>query len=325
MPSVVDAIIVLILLVVAWNGFRTGFLLELASLARAIVGILAGIRLFPIVAMWITRAVNWPQALANLAGFIVIFLLAHVAVTAIYAFTVYPSVRTLHRVPGLGCLDRVAGMVPAAVQALFWCAFALSVLLLLPVGSGIQGAITNSALGNALVVDLSTLEPRLQTVLGDAARDTLLYVTPPATSTEGTVQLHFPPGLSLATDQQAEQTMLDFVNQQRRQRGLPVLRWDPALTSVARAHSTDMFRQGYFSHTSPQGGSPFDRMQAASIKYTAAGENIAYAPNVTIADTGLMNSPEHRANILRPEFSRVGIGVISGGLFEEMFTQDFAS
>jgi uncharacterized protein YkwD len=233
-------------------------------------------------------------------------------------------VAALHALPALGCADRVAGMAPAALQALVWCAFALSLLLLLPINPTVQDAITRSRLGHALVVALSTYEPRLQMLLGNAARDTLLYLTPPSTPTEGTVHLHFPAGLPLAVDRAAEQTMFAFVNQQRQQRGLPPLRLDAALAAVAGEHSADMFRQSYFGHDSPRGLTPFDRMRAAGIRYTVAGENVAYAPNVTIADTGLMNSPEHRANILRREFTRVGIGVVSGGLFEEMFTQDFA-
>ena len=136
--------------------------------------------------------------------------------------------------------------------------------------------------------------------------------------------MHFPAGLPLSTDPSAEATMLAYVNEQRTQRGLAPLRLDPSLTAVARAQSADMFRQSYFSHDAPNGATPFDRMHAAGIRYTMAGENIAYAPTVSIADTGLMNSPEHRANILRPEFTRIGVGVVSGGLFQEMFTQDFA-
>jgi uncharacterized protein YkwD len=243
----------------------------------------------------------------------------------VYAFTVYPAVNFLHRVPGLGGIDRVLGIVPAAVQALFWAALALTTLLLLPTSAQVRTQITQSALGNALVVDLSSLEPKLQALLGNAAQSTLLYLTPPATPTEGNVQLHFPPDLRLTTDAPAEQTMVAYVNAQRTQRGLAALRSDPTLTAVARAHSTDMFRRSYFSHNTPDGLTPFDRMHAAGITYTSAGENIAYAPNVNIADTGLMNSPEHRANILNPLFTRLGVGIVSGGLFEEMFTQDFAN
>ena len=65
-------------------------------------------------------------------------------------------------------------------------------------------------------------------------------------------------------------------------------------------------------------------MSKRKIKFISAGENLAYAPTVEIAHQGLMNSPGHRENILRPSFGRVGIGVIDGGVYGKMFTQDFA-
>jgi uncharacterized protein YkwD len=322
--SAVDVGIVLFVALMAWNGYRAGFLLEIAALARLVVGVIAGARFYSVPAAWLIAATGLPLALTNLAGFVLIFAVAQIVLSLLYAWTVYPGVRLLRRVPGLGGIDRLLGIVPAALQALFWAAFALSAVMLLPISQQAQELITRSTLGNALVVDLSSYQPKLQELLGDLPRDTLLPITPPATPTEGTVAMHFPPNLQLTTDTEAERTMLAYVNQQRTQRGLAALRLDPALVAVAREHRTDMFQRSYFSHDTPSGRTPFDRMHAAGITYTAAGENIAYAPNVTIADTGLMNSPEHRANILRPEFTRVGVGIVSGGLFEEMYTQDFA-
>jgi len=98
---------------------------------------------------------------------------------------------------------------------------------------------------------------------------------------------------------------------------------DARLTQVARQHSEEMLRMGYFAHDSPALGSPFDRMARAGIRYKLAGENLALAPSVERAHVGLMNSPEHRDNILRPEFRKIGIGAVNGGLAGQMFTQDF--
>jgi uncharacterized protein YkwD len=84
-----------------------------------------------------------------------------------------------------------------------------------------------------------------------------------------------------------------------------------------------MFARGYFAHETPEGESPFDRFNKAGITYRTAGENLALAPTLSLAHTGLMNSPGHRANILNPEFGRVGIGIIDGGLHGLMVTQDF--
>jgi hypothetical protein len=64
----------------------------------------------------------------------------------------------------------------------------------------------------------------------------------------------------------------------------------------------------YFSHTNPDGLSPFDRMRAAGISFGWAAENIAWGPGVEWAHEGLMNSPGHRANILNPDFDFVALG-----------------
>jgi uncharacterized protein YkwD len=55
------------------------------------------------------------------------------------------------------------------------------------------------------------------------------------------------------------------------------------------------------------------------------GENLAYAPNLELAHTGLMNSEGHRANILSPDFNKVGIGIEDGGVYGLMVTQVFSN
>jgi uncharacterized protein YkwD len=141
----------------------------------------------------------------------------------------------------------------------------------------------------------------------------------------GSIHLPFTVNDGLTVDADAEQEMLRLVNAERQRAGLPALRLDPTLTAVARAQSEEMFRLGYFSHVSPVHGDPSDRLAAAGAKYLVAGENLAYAPNVEIAHHGLMNSPGHRANILRPEFGRVGIGVIRSQAQGSMFSQEFTN
>lgn len=122
----------------------------------------------------------------------------------------------------------------------------------------------------------------------------------------------------------AEQAMLAAINRERRDSGLRPLEWCESCADVARAHSRDMYREGYFSHEDLDGNGPFDRMQAANIPYRAAGENLALAPTVEEAHEGLMASPEHRENILRPAFDEIGIGTYEGP-YGLMFTQLFRS
>ncbi len=120
-----------------------------------------------------------------------------------------------------------------------------------------------------------------------------------------------------------EQGMVDLVNQEREAAGLLPLKVDMRLVELARKKSQDMIDQGYFSHTSPTYGSPFDMMRAAGITYITAGENLAGAPTLGSAHKGLMDSDGHRKNILNSAFDHVGIGVVKGGAYGYMFTQMF--
>lgn len=122
---------------------------------------------------------------------------------------------------------------------------------------------------------------------------------------------------------QAEQQMLNLVNQERTSRGLRALQADLEVTRLARLKSQDMINLGYFAHQSPTYGSPFDMMRSAGVTYRTAGENLAGAASVERAHNALMNSPGHRANILNPNYTHIGIGAISGGRYGMMFTQMF--
>ena len=84
-----------------------------------------------------------------------------------------------------------------------------------------------------------------------------------------------------------------------------------------------MWERSYFSHYTPEGKDPFERMKDGHVDYRTAGENLALAPTLQIAHTGLMNSPGHRANILNPNFGRVGIGILDGGRRGIMVSQEF--
>ena len=103
--------------------------------------------------------------------------------------------------------------------------------------------------------------------------------------------------------------MLAQVNKQRRSAGLSELSLSQELTKVAQIKAEDMRDQGYFGHTSPNYGSPFEMMQEFGINYGTAGENIAQGqPSVESVMAGWMNSSGHRANILNENFTQLGVG-----------------
>jgi uncharacterized protein YkwD len=139
---------------------------------------------------------------------------------------------------------------------------------------------------------------------------------------EETVQLGFTEN-NLEVDKEAEEQMLVLVNKERTDRGLKPLVMDEKLQEVGRAHAKDMFEKGYFAHNNLEGLSPFDRMDKADIRYMYAGENLALAPTLSTAHTGLMNSEGHRRNILDGDFEKVGIAVIVSEKHGMMFAQEF--
>ncbi|MDI3538297.1 MAG: hypothetical protein PWP12_504 [Bacillota bacterium] len=120
-----------------------------------------------------------------------------------------------------------------------------------------------------------------------------------------------------------EARMVELVNQERVKAGLKPLVVDMRLVETARAKSRDMIEGSYFGHNSPVLGSPFEQMRRSGISYHYAGENLAGAPTVEQAHAALMKSPGHRANILNPNFTRIGVGIADGGPYGKMFTQQF--
>ena len=103
--------------------------------------------------------------------------------------------------------------------------------------------------------------------------------------------------------------MQQLVNQERSKAGLKPLAMDWELQRTARTKACDMSQKGYFSHTSPTYGSPFDMMRQFGISYKTAGENIAQGQRTPQeVMKSWMNSQGHRENILKPEYTHIGVG-----------------
>lgn len=119
---------------------------------------------------------------------------------------------------------------------------------------------------------------------------------------------------------QFEQEVVTLTNNERAKHGLQPLKVDLKLSEVARTKSSDMKSNGYFSHTSPTYGSPFEMMNQFGIQYRAAGENIAKgqrSPQEVV--NAWMNSEGHRKNILSSNFTHIGVGHVEGNYWTQMF------
>jgi uncharacterized protein YkwD len=106
------------------------------------------------------------------------------------------------------------------------------------------------------------------------------------------------------------------------------LQWDVRLAAVAREHSQEMASIGFFGHQGADGSFPDVRISRVGLRWRASGENIAKYPDIAAAEAAFMNEPKfqpnHRANILNPDYTHVGVGVVRGadGMF--YITQEFA-
>jgi uncharacterized protein YkwD len=199
-------------------------------------------------------------------------------------------------------------------------AVAILAIEALPVASEVKAAVETSRSGREVNAQLARFQPELEAFTGRLGGSPLLVTRIGEDQTE---QLDLPDDLELSPDPVAERQLFDLVNEERTQRGFAALAWDERLVPVSRAHSEEMFKLKYFSHDSPAAGTPFDRLKAAGVTYSRAGENLAFAQSVAVAHRALMDSPGHRENILRPEFTRIGIGVISAGAYGRIVTELF--
>jgi uncharacterized protein YkwD/uncharacterized membrane protein required for colicin V production len=322
-----DWLVLLLLALSAANGTRRGFLIGTLDLVSAAFALGAAFVLERPVADGLVRLLpSVAPALAHIGAFLVLLFVVLAVVDATLGRLVWLAVRALAFGP-LGALDRALGVVPGLVRGVVMIALLLLPFALLPVVPSVSDAVQDSSLANRLVLGALQVTPVIEARLGQDLEGGLpgLVVAPPEPQDDTTRPLRAGPVGALEPDPAAEQRMLDLVNAERGRAGWRPLVADERLRAVARAHSLEMFQLDYFSHISPTSGSPFDRMRAGGIAFVVAGENLAYAPNVDVAHQGLMNSPGHRANILRAEFGRVGIGVIRSQFQGSMFTQDFTN
>ena len=125
-----------------------------------------------------------------------------------------------------------------------------------------------------------------------------------------------------------ERRAFDLINAERRARGRQPLQWDGSLTRVARYHSDNMARQGFFNHVDRQGLDLMGRAQILGVRgWKALGENIAYnqgySDPAAFAVERWMISDKHRENILNGAYTHAGLGVARTSDGRVFFTQVF--
>ncbi len=270
--SWLDLGILLFLVTHALMGVGAGFLRGLVGLIGAAAAVALALVAAPAAVDYMPAWVPWPEAVAGWAALVVAWL-----IVPRLAMALAPDLRG----GKFGLWDRALGWLPG----LAW---------------GLLGAGCFLWLYTAFAGGVPPGNP-VASVLHAWTHPTLQAI---ASALPGTGPRPAP------APTQLEKDMLVLVNAERRKAGLAAVRWDGRLAEVGRAHCQDMVARNYFAHEDPGGATVAERLRKARMGFLTAGENLAFAPTLAIAHQGLMDSPGHRANILRPTFGRLGVGIV---------------
>ncbi len=315
----VDIILLVIVALAMWAGWRRGFILGTVNLTVWLGSLFAGFVFYRPVGGWLQSVFPGLGIWTMPLGFVTVIIIARILLALVFNLVLRRTPEDVHR----HTTNQAFGILPGLVNGVIYATILAAVLISVPLSRDVSEKTQQSLLANKLAVNVGWLDSKFAPIFDEAVKRSIAgnHNTVKPESDE-TVELNFTvKNAHPRPDLEAQ--MLQLVNGERLKQGLKPVVFDPQMVPVARAHSTDMFRRGYFSHYTPEGKDPFDRMKSGGIRYMAAGENLALGQTLKICHEGLMNSPGHRANILNPSYGRLGIGIMDGGSYGLMISQEF--
>lgn len=320
--NILDVVIVFIFFFYAYEGYMLGFITAGLDLISFLLSFVVALKFYGSLGPFLADALGLSPGFARAIGFFILALVSEIIFTIILRkLSKYIPDVAANKADTFNLFNHILGILPGLGSAFIILSFLLSVIISLPSSPILKNVVTTSRIGKDLVGHAGLFESKLNDIFGGALTETMNFLTVKPEGNE-TVDLRFAVEKP-TTDFNAEQEMFRLVNKERIANGVPALTFNTKLQRLAQAYSKDMFQRGYFSHYNPEGQSPFDRMNINGITYGYAGENLALAPSTELAMQGLMNSPGHRKNILSGDFTKIGIGVMDGGIYGKMFTQEF--
>jgi uncharacterized protein YkwD/uncharacterized membrane protein required for colicin V production len=317
----VDWVIIVILVYYALQGWRAGFADLGLSFVTFLISLWLSIKFHAPVGDFLSRKFGIPMIWTSVLGYILVAFIAQAILSELVQLILVRLPKTVIS----SKLNKRLGLIVSICNGVVIIAFFLLVILALPLRGTIKIDLQNSTIGNFLVTVAQKYGGPINTTINEAGQQVLKFVTVEPDSKERVSLPVSPTESELNADAANEQKMVNLVNGERAKVGVGKVNVDATITAVARAHSKDMFLRRYFSHVNPESQTAGDRLEKAGVGFTVAGENLAYAPDLSVAHTGFMNSPGHRQNILDPSFHRIGIGIIATDTWGLMFTQDFAN
>ncbi len=313
----IDLAIILIIVYFVTGAFRYGFLVLVADFLSFLLSLLVSLRFYKFVSSFLDSSFNLSKSFSDALGFLISAILIETILGQVLYFLISKFPKRIRN----SKVNKYLGVVPALGEGIVFLAFVLTLIISLPIKPTIKKDIMSSKIGSYFIEKTSSLEKSVKQIFGGIIDDSLTYFTIKEGSRESVKLDNDIQNLTI--DEASETQMLQMVNAERAKVGADPLVWNPSVVPVARAHAKDMWERHYFSHYSPEGKDVGDRLNAAKVSYSLAGENLALAPTLQTAHTGLMNSEGHRENILEPRFKKLGVGVIDNGIYGKMFVQIF--
>lgn len=322
--NLVDLFLVAFVGLLSYRGYRRGFIREGIEFAAVVLGVWVAVNIYKVpgaVLAFFRLDRQWSELIGGLLVFAAAALAGIIGANKIHDLAGHSLITRAHR---------AGGALLASAWSAFLALFILVLTLVVPAPASLQRSIQHSLVGETALDSDSAFYTILENSAKSDARNFMFYLRQHFAMLEKDQRLDPEKCLDvkgssdIEIDERAESELLDLINKERRRQGLESVAESSRLRDVARGHSADMYQRGYFCHTNPEGRTAAGRITEARISFAVAGENLSLAPTVWLAHRGLMNSPSHRENILKPQFTALGVGVYLGpsGL---MITENFCS
>ena len=135
----------------------------------------------------------------------------------------------------------------------------------------------------------------------------------------------FPTCTELSTSDEWRDEILRLVNVERQRAGLGLVTHNQTLEDQATKYACELIHYDYFAHDNPFTGTELrDRAEEFGYEFQVIGENLAAGQRTPAQAMGdWMDSPGHRANILHPDFTELGVGIRTGGTYGTYWVQEF--
>ena len=321
----IDFLLGLAFAVLLIRGWMRGFVRETMDLVGVVAGVAIGFRLSGPVGEFLSDSFGTSPEVSQIMAGVAIFLLVGIGASLLAGW-----LSRITNLPGLRLGNKALGSAVALAWGVFLAVLVLSVAVALPLPEQVDEQMQGSAIARELTDPEGIPQQAFQVIAGDQVLqavinlDQMLQVEKVIVQENETYRLVAVDSGELHVAEAAAEDIFDRVNIARLEAGLDPVKWSAGLADVAEAYASELYTEGIFGHVSPTTGDVADRVEAAGIPFVLVGENLALAPTPATVHDGLMGSEGHRANILEPGFTKVGVGAVRGPLglmVVEVFTR----